>query len=654
MIQRHTPYKEKRTSLCDTLLYRFIGAVLMICLAPTLIITGSTAVTAAEYPPPAPEPIKWQQRPDMEQGLNLISLADDQNAPGFMVADDWLCLDGSPITDLHFWGSYPSWQQDKPFPTESTPGVEEFRIRIFSDNPAVNPSTYSRPAELLYDSIVVVFGEKYTGSISLPQQTYEHKYRYDMILPTRFRQERGQVYWLSISAASINPQFLWGWETSRDQWNSGAVQGWYRSPTNSEWLLITKPGTSMTVDMAFEITYEGGPIKWLQFPDMDEGINIVTRPNGPIVADDWLCTDGTPLVEIHFWGSYLTEDGSIHWQQQSPVPPTNTPGVEYFEISFHNDVPPDPSSDVPWSHPGNLLREDLSFATETYWGSVPHQDQQGNIWWEHKFYYIAELIEPFYQEEGKVYWLNIAAKPKAGSNWHWGWETSKDHWNDDAVIRGDLSFPWQELALLQYKLAFEDLHLGTQYDVGAILASSGMPIEVKPFQWSNDLWTDLGHTIVGNGQVSGGSGNELNINNVNLDFDLSAPATYLTLQFGEYGGNLNIEINGEFRNIANFDDINGDNIGGVDVSVVNGLGQDKGILTLTGSIQQFAVGGQELHIDNVELDKSTDMAFAGIYPELSSLMLLSMGLMSILIISGYNQIRRRKEKEIILSGLKSQ
>ncbi|MDY6834936.1 MAG: hypothetical protein SVY53_09090 [Chloroflexota bacterium] len=644
MVQKHPPCKDKKRSLQATTFYVFINIVVMISLVPTLALTGLSAVMAAEYPPPAPEPIKWQQRPDMEQGLNLISMANDQSAFGFMVADDWLCLDGSPITDLHFWGSYPSWQQDKPFPTEPTPGVEEFRIRIFSNNPAADPSTYSHPAELLYDSIVYDFVEEYCGTISLPQQTYEHKYRYDMILPTRFKQERGQVYWLSISAVSGNPQFLWGWETSRDHWHSGAVQGWYLSPTNSEWLLITKPGTSMTVDMAFEITYEGGPIKWLQFPDMDEGINIVSRPNGPIVADDWLCTDGTPLVEIHFWGSYLTEDSSIHWEQQSPIPPTNTPGVEHFEISFHDDVPPDPSSDVPWSHPGDILREDLSFATETYWGSLPHQDQQGNIWWEHKFYYVAELIEPFYQEEGKVYWLGIAAKPKSGSNWHWGWETSKDHWNDDAVFRDPLSIQWQELSLLDYELAFEDLHLGTQYAVGAIFASSGIPIEVKPFQQSNNQWTELGHSIVGNSQKANGSGNELNINNVNLDFDLCAPATYLTLQFGEYGGNLNIEINGEFRNITNFDEINGDTIGDVDVTVANGHGNDNGTLTLIGYIQQFAIGGQELYIDNIALDKSTDMAFAGIYPEQSSLTLLCIGVLSIMTIGGYNQMRRRKEK----------
>lgn len=89
------------------------------------------------------------------------------------------------------------------------------------------------------------------------------------------------------------------------------------------------------------------------------------------------------------------------------------------------------------------------------------------------------------------------------------------------------------------------------------------------------------------------------MNNVSLDFNFGSSLAGLTLPFGEYGGNLNININGDFRNFENFADINGLVIGGVKVSVVNGFGNDTGLLQLSGGIGSFSVGGQELWIDNV-------------------------------------------------------
>ncbi len=74
--------------------------------------------------------------------------------------------------------------------------------------------------------------------------------------------------------------------------------------------------------------------------------------------------------------------------------------------------------------------------------------------------------------------------------------------------------------------------------------------------------------------------------------------TGLSLSYGAFGGNLNLDINGDFRNIGSFEDINGELVGGAEVTVVeseNGVGT----LTITGSISSFSIGGQELFIDNV-------------------------------------------------------
>jgi subtilisin family serine protease len=148
-------------------------------------------------------------------------------------------------------------------------------------------------------------------------------------------------------------------------------------------------------------------------------------------------------------------------------------------------------------------------------------------------------------------------------------------------------------------LDFEDLALGTRYHFGDVFTTSGVPITVTQFVWGNGIATTTGSPQVVALGRAGGSGNEIGANNSNLDFNFGGSIDQLSLLFGEYGGNLNIDINGDFRNFGNFADINGQTIGGVTVSVVNGLGNDKGSLTLSGAISSFALGGQELWIDNV-------------------------------------------------------
>jgi len=146
---------------------------------------------------------------------------------------------------------------------------------------------------------------------------------------------------------------------------------------------------------------------------------------------------------------------------------------------------------------------------------------------------------------------------------------------------------------------FEGLPLGTTYPVGSAFTDSGATMSVKPFQWSNGNWTSSGHVRVSNGGLAGAAGQEITVNNVNVAFSLPVVPGVLSLSFGEYGGNLNIEVNGDFRNFLNFADIHGATIGGTHVAVTNGLGNDKGTLTLTGEVHSFAVGGQELVIDHL-------------------------------------------------------
>jgi len=148
---------------------------------------------------------------------------------------------------------------------------------------------------------------------------------------------------------------------------------------------------------------------------------------------------------------------------------------------------------------------------------------------------------------------------------------------------------------------FEDLTLGDVYHVGDTFVSSGVPITGQTFFWSAGGPTDNGYTEVENGGSAGGSGNELEINNINLAFNFGAAIAGLTIDFGEYGGNLNVDVNGDFRNFENFDEISGLIVGGVEVTATGpgAAGQGLGDLTFDGTINSFAIGGQEFWIDNV-------------------------------------------------------
>jgi LysM repeat protein len=152
---------------------------------------------------------------------------------------------------------------------------------------------------------------------------------------------------------------------------------------------------------------------------------------------------------------------------------------------------------------------------------------------------------------------------------------------------------------MSFCIDFEDLVPRTAYVSGDTFVSMRVRITVSPFAWSNGQMTRDGIAYVTTAYKAGGFGNEIQVNNVNLDFNFVSSLKSLSILFGEYGGNLNISINGDFLNFANFADINGSVIGGVKVSGLNGFGNDQGFLQLSGTVKSFSIGGQELWIDNV-------------------------------------------------------
>jgi hypothetical protein len=150
---------------------------------------------------------------------------------------------------------------------------------------------------------------------------------------------------------------------------------------------------------------------------------------------------------------------------------------------------------------------------------------------------------------------------------------------------------------------FEDLTESTTYTVGSTFRSGPAEFAVQPFTWSDGRMTEEGFATVDPPRsLAGGTGLEVQVNNVLLAMGFAGPLNSLSLPFGEYGGNVNLEVNGDLRNVDDFADLSGSSIGGAQLIVLPGPQDGLGTISLEGTIQTVAIGGQELWIDNVAGD----------------------------------------------------
>lgn len=145
---------------------------------------------------------------------------------------------------------------------------------------------------------------------------------------------------------------------------------------------------------------------------------------------------------------------------------------------------------------------------------------------------------------------------------------------------------------------FETLVPGTVYQVGDGFSEAGVTVTLAPFEWSSGNVYQDGKAEVGISGQAGGSGLELEVNNVLVEFG-QIDTELVTLRFAELGGNVNLTINGDKRNFHNLSAVNGNSIGGAFLTVVNGFGNDSGTVRIEGRVETLSIGGQEFWLDDV-------------------------------------------------------
>lgn len=160
---------------------------------------------------------------------------------------------------------------------------------------------------------------------------------------------------------------------------------------------------------------------------------------------------------------------------------------------------------------------------------------------------------------------------------------------------------------------FEDLVVTTVYNNGSSFTSNGITFNVDDFTFSGGGTTNAGLTSVINPNQAGAD-NGMNVNNVNLDVVLpGGGATAAGFAYAEFGGNINLTVNGLLFNTDDFVDNHGFSNSEFSISV-NDVA-NKGFVSVSGDISQFSFGGQELEIDDVRIvgiPEPTTIALAGL------------------------------------------
>ncbi len=198
----------------------------------------------------------------------------------------------------------------------------------------------------------------------------------------------------------------------------------------------------------YGIFIEESDYKWIQTPDLTPTGIDVNASVTYILADDFECREPGRLTEFYVWGSWLDDF----------IP---DPMAVSFTLSLHADIP-DTSSPTGYSMPGDVVWMKTFNPGEFFVDIWADQILEGwmnppedyffpgdTICWLYTFFVQPE--DAFHQigmpDEPIVYWLDVQAWPEFPTT-QFGWKTSLEHWNDDAVWGDGIEpypGPWDEL-----------------------------------------------------------------------------------------------------------------------------------------------------------------------------------------------------------------
>jgi hypothetical protein len=411
----------------------------------------SMVLTTTNTPPPQQTQcvetngVKYLQSPNFDYGLDVW------NNP-YVLADDFICTNSGPISDIHIWGSWLNNQVSL--------GAINFWVGIYDDVP-MSITNVSHPGKLLWQQWFAPgqYAELFVGTGS---ETFidpgppvplgpENQIWYYCFYPTNPLIQIGypcapKVYWLAAYAqlpGAVTNKY--GWKSTFVVQNDASVYAlWPGTPptNNPGWIPTMETPSGPPLDLAFKITTAtnynyNNNLKYIQWPDTNvTGYDV--WDSGPwVLADDFICTNTGYISDIHLWGSWLN-DG---WLTNSLT----------FWIGLFYDVPAYTNSSgqlVP-SHPGSNFWSQC-FAPgcyfETQWlpngyehflDPAPALMGSDYTIWYYSFYPTNPPIQWGSSRSPRTYWVGAHAQLPVGVPYNFGWKTTTNVQHDVSVYS-----PW--------------------------------------------------------------------------------------------------------------------------------------------------------------------------------------------------------------------
>jgi hypothetical protein len=485
-------------------------------------------VTRADWPDHNTNVTKWAEFPDRYTGFDVLA---GQPPPGptglspfVILADDFKCTRTGPITDIHLWTSWLGLGAA----TASPPPIP-ITLAFWSDVPAVTNADGnvipSHPGNMLWSQTFIPgqyiirpwssAQEQFWNPDPFPQGEilgpdyliWQYNFYPD---PAKLFTQTGTlkdpiIYWLSMTSGNPSQpdtsNRFFGWKTSTNQLGDNAVFGHLDATGNplGDWNELLSPTTpTRSLDLSFVLTTPDEqppppppPLltnKWVQYPTLLRGYDI--NASAPfLAADDFKCTNAGPVTNIQVWASWRDD--------AAPDPNTR------FILSIWSDVPAGTTGG--FSHPGRVLWSEPFVPGQYFFKEAGVGDEMfydpatGQLTAETRIWLYNFTPKSPWCQKGSVnspvtYWLSVQAITAAGTPSQFGWKTSTNHWNDDAVfgrLTSTGTYAWKELVDPLTTAALVSLDLAFRIDSGPPGPDCEPTVHRKWFQPPNTSDTGL-------------------------------------------------------------------------------------------------------------------------------------------------------------------
>jgi hypothetical protein len=223
------------------------------------------------------------------QGPNLNGGYDVWNDPN-VLADDFVCTNIGPISDIHIWGSWLNDQADI--------NTIIFWLGIYDDVPVGPGNTFSHPStNLLWQQWFAPgqYAETFWGTgqehffdpVSFGTSPETNVWYYCFYPTNPFVQQgtitNSKTYWLAAYAqlpAGVNYQF--GWKTTTNYQHDISVHAPWpgTAPTNNPGWTPTQLPTGAPLDLAFKLTTSTNPCGPIVITYLATNKVVLTWPSG--------------------------------------------------------------------------------------------------------------------------------------------------------------------------------------------------------------------------------------------------------------------------------------------------------------------------------------------------------------------------------------